>query len=118
MFVNIRETLFLPLNRISSFNSYNISKLFADTVQFCYSQSADLDPADFHTNIHQLRSISASLANLGRTPLEHIVLAGRWKSANVFTDFYLKSLAYFSENLYGLAPLVTFDADVELPEDL
>ena len=38
---------------------------------------------------------------MGKTlPLE-IVLAGRWRSDNVFTDFYLKSLAFFSENLYG-----------------
>ena len=117
-FVNNRETLFLQLNRTSSLSSYNISKLFADAVQFCYSWSAYSDAADFHTNIHQLRSISASLAYLGRTPLEHIVLSGRRKSANVFTDFYLNSLAYFSENLYSLAPLVVFNANDQLSEDL
>ena len=109
-FVNNRETLFLLLNGTSSLNSYNISKLFADTVR-CYSQSADTDLTDFHTNIHQLRNFSASLANLGRTPLEHIVLAGKWKSANMFTDLYLKSLAYFSENLYVLAPAGRFQCN-------
>ena len=107
-FVNIRETLFLPPNRTSSLNHYNISKLFVDAIQFCYSQISDLDHKDFHTNSHQLRSISVSLTNLGRTALEQIVLALRCKSAKVFIDFHFKSLAFFSENLYGLAPLVVF----------
>ena len=86
--------------------SFCISKFFADSIHFCYSQFADMHPADFHSFIHQLRSFSASLAILGRTSLEHFVLAGRCKSANVFSDFFLKSLAYFSESLYGLAPLI------------
>ena len=87
---------------------------FANAIHFSYSQSADADTTDLHTNIHQLRSISVFLSNLGRTPLEQIVLAGRWRSANVFTDFYLKSLAFFSENLHGLAPLVAFNTNVQL----
>ena len=115
-FINNRETLLLPLDRTRSLSSC-VSKFFADAIRSCYSQSADVHPTDFHTYIHQLRSISASLAILGRIPLEHIVLAGRWKSAIVFTDFYLKSLAYFSESLYGLALLVVFNTNVQLPED-
>ena len=104
--INNRDTLFLPLNRTSSLSRYCISKLFADAIHFCYRQSADVHPADLHSNIHQLRSISAYLANLGRTSLEQIVLAGRWKSVNVFTDFYMKSLVHFSESLYRLDLLV------------
>ena len=76
--------------------------------------SSDLDLGNWRAFLGSEITL-LSLANLGRTPLEHIVLSGRWKSANVFTDFYLKSLAYFSENSHGLAPLVAFNANVHLP---
>ena len=109
VFVDNRETLFLPLNRTFSLTPYQLSKLFANALHFCYSQLADTQLTDFHSNFHQIKSVSASLTKLGRTSLEQIVLAGRWKSASVFTDFYLKSLAYFSESLYGLSPLVVFN---------
>ena len=86
-FVNNQETL-VSTAKLHMF-PYPLSnyKLISDAIQLCYSQSADMYPADFRTNINQLRSISASLANLGRTALEQVVLAGRWKFANYFTFF-------------------------------
>ena len=111
-FINSWETLFFPLNHTNSLTSYHLSKLFADALHFCYSYTPDCSPGEIHSNVHQLRSISLSLAQ--------IVLAGRWSSPSVFSDFYLRSLSYFAENstMYGLAPLVVFNANVQLPEDL
>ena len=116
--INSRETLFLPLNRTNSLTSYHLSKLFADGLHFCYSHTPDCSPGEIHSNVHQLRSISSSLANLCRTPLEQIALAGHWSSLSVFSDHYLRSLSYFAENLYGLAPLVALNTNIQLPDDL
>ena len=77
VFVNNQETLFLPLNHTFSLTPYQLSKLFGNASHFCYSQLADMHHTDFHSNIHQIESASASLAKLGRTPLEQI--AGRWQ---------------------------------------
>ena len=73
---------------------------------------------DFNVNIHQARSIAVSLANFGRVPLEQIVLAGSWKLSNVFTENYLRSLAFFADSLYGLRPLVAFNTNVCLPDEI
>ena len=113
VFVNNQEILFLPLNHTFSLSPYQLS----NALHFCYSQLADTHLTDFHTNFHQIRSVSASLAKLGKTPLGQIVLAGRWKSVSVFTDFYMKSSAYFLESLYGLLPLVVCNTNVQLPQD-
>ena len=56
--------------------------------------------------------------SLCRTPLEQIVFAARWSSPTVLSVFYLRSLSYFAENLYALAPLVVFNTNIQLPEDL
>ena len=72
-FVIERETLFLLLNHTSSL-AYQLSKLFFDAMYFCYSLLTGT--GEILSNVHQC--ISVSLANLCRTPLEQIVLAGRW----------------------------------------
>ena len=65
-------------------------------------------PLKFPFYIHQLRSISASLAFWVKNPTWTIVLAERWKSINVFPVFLLKSFSFSSENLYVLTLLIAF----------
>ena len=62
-FVNNRETVFTAKLHMTvcSLTPFQLSKFFASASHFCYNQPADADPADFYTNIHQLRSISVSL---------------------------------------------------------
>ena len=72
--------------------------MFSASVHYAYDQISEVHPGDFHVNIHRARSIAASLANFGRVPLKQVVLAERWKLSNVFTENYLRSLAYFAEN--------------------
>ena len=114
--VNFQETLFLPLNRTNSLTWYHLSELFADALHFRYSHTPDCSSLEIHSNVHQLKSIFSPLANLCRTPLEQLVLAGFWSSPTVVSDFYLRSLSYFTENLYSVAPLIVFNTNVRLPK--
>ena len=86
---------------VSTTKSYKYSQIQIHCI-FVIVRLLTQHPGKIHSNVYQPRNISATLANLCRTLLEQIVLAGRWRSPSVFCDFYMKSLACFAENWHGL----------------
>ena len=57
-------------------------------------------------NVHEVRSLSASLAFKYNVSIDTILQCCSWKSDLVFTNFYLRDLAVQSESLYKLPSFV------------
>ena len=59
---------------------------------------------------HSLRGMAASASFLRNTPVQRVLDAACWKSANVFTFFYLKDVQFSHEQGFGLGPFVAASA--------
>ena len=82
-----------------------ISSWIKQTVILCY-QLSDEEAQ----NLHQMRApdvgaFAASKAFQG-VSLDQILSACHWKAHNMFTQFYLKDLAWADSELYHLGPVV------------
>ena len=89
---------------------------FANAGRFCFSQSADVDSYDLHTNIHQLGSIlRLLLIKVGLHLNSWFLLEeGDLLACSPFS----KGRLLLSENLYSLALLVTYLSNVQFKLDL
>ena len=55
---------------------------------------------------HDVRPFAASKAFQSGVPLEQLLSACHWKSHNIFTQFYLKDVAWADSEFFHLGPVV------------
>ena len=83
-----------------------ISSWIKQTVILCY-QFSDEEAQNLHqVRAHDVRAFAASKAIRGGVSLDQILSACHWKAHNMFTQFYLKDLAWADSELYHLGPVV------------
>ena len=92
-----------------------ISSWLKQTIMFCYSS---VDPKILDTlkvKAHDVRAFAASKAFYGGVSVEQIMSACHWKSHNTFTSFYLKDLAWQTDDSYSLGSVVVAQQVVSAP---
>ena len=102
-----RKKLFLPvkLDNHAELAANGLSAIFKNAVKACYDF---IDPSlvdEFTITLHQSRLLAHSLAKAGNVSLEAILQSGHWKDPTTFSQYYLKSLLVYGENLRCLGPL-------------
>lgn len=102
-----RKKLFLPLNKTSNqeITTVGIKNLLLSAIQEAYRAVDPKLGSNFDLRVHDLRMLSHSLAKASGVSIENILTSGRWKSKSTFTNFYLKSLAVYAENIFSLGPI-------------
>jgi integrase len=102
-----REKLFLPLgdNIRSELTSNGLKNLLLTAIQEAYKAVDPNLARNFDLRLHDFRMLSHSLASASGVSLETILASGRWKRRSTFTDFYLRSLAIYADNLFSLGPI-------------
>ena len=77
-----------------------ISSWIKQTVNFCYELS-DQEALTLHqVKAHDVRAFQSGIS------LEQILSAWHWKSHHIFTQFYLKDVAWADTELFHLGPVV------------
>ena len=83
-----------------------ISSWIKQTVILCYELSDHQAHTLHQVKAHDVRAFAASKAFQSGVSLEQILSACHWKSHNIFTQFYLKDVAWADSELYHLGPVV------------
>lgn len=91
-----RKLLFLSYKKgfKSDICSATISFWIKKCIRTCYDLADLPSGTSFKVRAHDVRALAASLAYLGRTPLERVLEACTWSSPNTFTSFYLRDLEW------------------------
>ena len=76
------------------------------TVILCYELSDQKAHTLYQVKAHDVRAFAAPKAFQSGVSLEQILSACHWKSHNIFTQFYLKDVAWADSELYYLGPVV------------
>ena len=110
-----REKLFLPLDAdsTSELTTVGLKNLLVLAIQESYKAVNAKLGSNFELKVHDLRMLTHSLANASGVSMDTILTSGRWKNKCTFTNFYLKSLARYAENLYSLGPISVAGVVVE-----
>ena len=88
-----------------------ISRWIRKTILECYTNSPTPLLERLHKiEAHQVRSMAASLAFHRQASMEQILRTGTWCYHNTFTDFYLKDLSLYSDDLIQLGPVVAAES--------
>ena len=83
-----------------------VSSWIKQMIGLCY-QLSDEQAQNLHqVRAHDVRAFAASKAFQGGVPLDQILSACHWKSHNMFTQFYLKDIAWADFELYHLGLVV------------
>ena len=61
---------------------------------------------------HSIRGVATSVSFHKNVPVQRVLEAACWKSASVFSSFYLKDVAFSHEEGFGLGPFVAAQAIV------
>ena len=83
-----------------------ISSWIKQNVILCYELSDQEADTLHQVKAHDVRAFAASKAFQSGISLEQILSACHWKSHNIFTQFYLKDVAWADSELYHLGPVV------------
>ena len=59
---------------------------------------------------HSIRGMATSSAFLKNSSVKAVMEAAYWKSASVFTSFYLKDVQFEYQGGYGLGPFIAANA--------
>ena len=89
------------VNRIISKNA--ISALLRETI---IDAKAIIDNQGKGPRAHDIRGASVSSAYSKNVSIKDILSAACWSSPTVFTNFYLKDIAFHDKDLYSLGPFV------------
>ena len=83
-----------------------ISSWIKKCIRTCYDLADQESPCSFKVRAHDVRALAASLAYMGRVPLDQVMQACSWQSHNTFTSFYLRDLTWKGSEGYHLGPVV------------
>ena len=72
--------------------------------------SSSVPPSSVHA--HSIRSMATSAAFARNVPVSSLLEAASWRSASVFTSFYLRDVQFESSQGYSLGPFVAAGAVV------
>ena len=99
--------LFLPLpnSKKSDCSPADISKWIAGTVRWAYNESSESQLRLARVSAHEVRALSMSWALTAGIPLDEVIRAGTWRSANSFVSFYLRDMAAELDGLHALGPI-------------
>ena len=81
-----------------------------ETILESYTNSPTPVLESHKVKVHQVRSMTASLAFHIQASMEQILQADNWCCYNTFTDFYLKDLSLYSADLIQLGPVVAAES--------
>ena len=94
--------LFVKLNDQSVPKSQTISAWLKNCIQLIYSRKGQTVAA----HAHEVRRTAASWAYFSGVSTNAIIEAGRWRSNNSFTSFYLTEVQLQRDNFYRPLPCV------------
>ena len=102
-----RLRLFLPLPsaKKSDCSAADISKWIVSTVRWAYNESSESQLRLDRVSAHEVRALSTSMALAAGVPLDDVVRAGTWRSANSFVSFYLRDMSSELDGLHSLGPI-------------
>ena len=103
-----RKRLFISfVTRFSKeISAPTISSWIKKCILLCYDLAKETTDTSFQVKVHDVRALAASMAFLGKVPLESIMSACSWVSHNTFTSFYLRDVSWMDDRGYKLGPLV------------
>ena len=111
-----RQRLFLPIKQgLVDISSQTISKWIVKVVKHCYESSSVDSKSLYGVKAHEVRALSASWALFNGIPFSEIMSAAFWRSNSTFTEYYLRSLAQYSDELFSLGPIVASQTVVRPP---
>ena len=83
-----------------------ISSWIKQTILLCHSLADPETMETLQVKAHDVRAFAASKAFYGGVSVEQIMASCHWRSHNTFTHFYLKDLAWQTDDKYSLGPVV------------
>ena len=86
-------------------------------VKNAYDSSSSDSRNLYHIKAHEVRALSASWALFNGVPFSDIMAAAFWRSHTTFTDYYLRSLSLYSDDLFSLGPIVAAQSIVQPSSD-
>ena len=100
--------MFIPFidKCVNELTAIGLSNLFKNAIKQAYISASTELCKEFKINLHQARLLSHSLGRAFNVPLETVLQNGHWAHHSTFTDFYLRSMSVFVDDLYSLGPLV------------
>jgi hypothetical protein len=110
-----RSHMFIPLKDVKpghEISSSTISRWICSTIIDAHQALSDPLPAGIKA--HEVRAVATSLRLFSRTPLTHIIEAGRWHSGGSFTKFYLRDLVSQANSIKAAGSVVAAGQVVSL----
>lgn len=89
----------LKLNSVSRWIKSAIKQAYSSAGNSCFIQGL------VGISAHEVRAVAASWAVFNNAPMEDILKAAYWNNESTFTNFYLRNMAGFSEQIHRLGPL-------------
>ena len=94
--------------------SATISSWIQKCIRTCYDLADQDSACSFKVRAHDLRAMAASIAYMGRVPLDQVMQACSWQSHNTFTSFYLRDLTWTGSESHHLGPVVAAHSVVRI----
>ena len=102
-----RTRLFLPIKAgREDISAESISRWIVKVVKTAYDTASEQSKSLFRIKAHEVRALASSFALAHGIAFESIMSAAFWHGQNTFADFYLRTLANHSDQLYSLGPIV------------
>lgn len=101
---------YAPGKHKSASSPTTIARWICDAVKAAHWSLADASPDRrrlLGLHAHEVRALAHSLAFHSGVTLEHVLLAGSWRSPDVFINYYLTDLQVQEDDLFRIGPLVT-----------
>ena len=100
------RTLFVsPRATFKSISKNAVSFFLREVISQAYSSRSDPGPS-VRPRAHSVRGVATSVSFLRNYPVGAILEAACWKSASVFSSFYLKDIQFSHEDGFGLGPFI------------
>jgi hypothetical protein len=101
-----RKRLFIPCRGDRDLAKATLSRWIILAIRRAYRSVSSNDCTRLKVKAHEVRAVSASWAFANRVSLDQVMATASWRSHSTFSNFYLRSLASQSSDIYSLGPLV------------
>lgn len=104
-----RDRLFIPFNKEDDrdLSVRTISVWICKLIRRAYENTNKEMLSISNVKAHEVRALATSWAYFNKVPFTEIMQAAYWRGNTTFANFYLRSLANHSDDLYALGPIVS-----------
>lgn len=102
-----RSRLFLSIKPGKrDISAQTVSRWICEVIRMAYDHAEEGILERFKVRAHEVRALATSWALLSGSSFQEVMSAAFWRGQTTFTDYYLRSLASVSDDLFALGPLV------------